>query len=134
MAGTTMREQLVPAGNEWQPEFINRLRMLERSNAKLRSTPRVRTVADRVQFAFRVAREAKWLEQGLLISHHFLGDQMPYANHLVPMVAVRDDMNVFSEPVEYGKAVRCKAAKTAGWFFFESDPFSREAFLAEGQC
>jgi hypothetical protein len=69
------------------------------------SAPGIGAVRNRVQFTSCVSRKPKWLEQEAFLACELLSDELTDADHLVPMIAVRNHVHVLAELIEDRKVI-----------------------------
>ncbi len=63
-----------------------------------------------MKFSLGEAREAERLKQPAFLAEEFLRHELAHADHLIAMIGVGDDIDIFAKYIEHRKIIRREAA------------------------
>ena len=87
-----------------------------------------------MQLSLDVSGEPERLQDAALVAHDASGDQLPYPDHLVAVVGVCDDVDVFPEHVYDREAIRRKGTDPSRRLFPVQAALALESFVTECQA
>ena len=83
-----------------------------------------------MQSAFRIAGEPKRIHQLRRRAQNFFRGELADTDHLKAVIRIGDDVAIFAEDIEDGKAIRCETADPARRFLPILTCLTFEALLA----